>query len=258
MVEPPRTIATIVRRAIESPWFAISVIPVLYASIRLPAADQITTSLTAPLSPQSWDEANLRTWDHLFATGLRPMIDFWYPYGNLIYLRAGVLGAVLEWMGESLCLVAFSSVLWRLSRRRTPVLIGAAAVAAVNLQFFTGGFRYLFPLAAVAWFATTRRTHGIERWAALVTVALAPLIAVDVAVYTLVGVLGAVVVDELAVRGLGAPPVRARLLREGTVIGLGCIVFALLGVVRGGLGPSLSLVLDQLPARQIAWMSSGA
>jgi hypothetical protein len=232
-------------RLIRSKWFAVLLVPVAFAVVRMPSARGITSAVTGPLSPASWDEANLRTWDHFFAHGLRPMVDFYYPYGNLIYLRAALFGAVATWISETLCLVVLSLTLWRLSRRSVPVLVGTLAVAALNLQFYTGGFRYLFPMVAAMWFATTRRDSGFERWAALACVSLACVIAVDVGVYTLAAVVGIVAVDELTVRGLGGPSAGQRLLRDGGAIAAGLLGFLVLGLLRGGLGPTLALVLDQ-------------
>ena len=233
------------RRVTASKWFAVFLVPFVYACIRLPSAKGVSASLSAPLSPQSWDEANLRTWDHLFAVGLRPMVDFWYPYGNLIYLRAGVVGACLEWLGETLCLVAFSYCLWQFAHRTCPVIIGTSAIAALDMQFFTGGLRYLFPLAAAGLFAVTRRNSGQARWLGLAGVAVAPFIAVDVGVYTLAAAASAIVVDELYVRGLGGSRTRQRLLADGATITLSWAAFVAVSAVRGGLSPSLALVLDQ-------------
>jgi hypothetical protein len=35
-----------------------------------------------------WDVQNFDTWNGLFLQGYTPMKDFWYPYGNIIYLTA--------------------------------------------------------------------------------------------------------------------------------------------------------------------------
>jgi len=223
---------------------AILAVPLLYALIRFPSAHQVSSALSAPIASNDWDYANLRTWDHLLATGNQPMVDFWYPYGNLGYLRLGVTGAVFEWLFAVVCLTALSSSLWRLSRRATPVIVGTMAVAAFDLQFYTGGVRYLAPLAFTIWFATTRRTKGKERWVALVAVSLTPLLAPDVGVYTLAAVAGVLIVDELSVRGMSDQSGKRRVLRDCLAIGAGWSAFVLLGLIRGSIVPSLALILD--------------
>jgi len=223
---------------------AILVVPVTYALISFPSARQISSALSGPISSSDWDYANLRTWDHFLASGRQPMVDFWYPYGNLGYLRMGVIGAVVGWLISVSCLTAFSSSLWRLSQRATPVIVGTIAVAAFDLQFYTGSVRYLAPLAFATWFATTRRTKGTERWAALAAVAIAPLFAPDVGVYTLAAAAGVLIADELTVRGLGDRSCRRRVLRDCLAIGSGWSAFVLLGLIRGGIVPSLALILD--------------
>jgi len=232
------------RRVQWSRLITILAVPLLYALIRFPSAHQISSVFTAPIPNNGWDYANLRTWEHLLASGSQPMVDFWYPYGNLGYLQLGVIGAVLDWLSAVVCVTAFSSSLWRLSQRATPVIIGTMAVAAFDLQFFTGGVRYLAPLAFTTWFATTRRTKGKERWAALVAVAIAPLISPDVGVYTFAAAAGVLFVDELAVRGMGDRAGRRRILRDCLAIGSGWSAFILLGLIRGSIVPSLALILD--------------
>ena len=222
----------------------ILIVPLLYALIRVPSADQISAELSGPISSFDWDYTNLRVWDHFLSVGKHPMEDFWYPYGNLGYLRQGVIGAVIDWLASTICLTAFSSSLWRLSRHATPVIVGTIAVAAFDLQVFTGGLRYLAPLAFTTWFATTRRSTGRERWAALTAVAIAPLIAPDVGVYTLAAALCVLVADELAVRGLGDQSSRRRILRDCIAIASGWSVFIVIGLLRGSLVPSLALILD--------------
>jgi len=223
----------------------ILIVPLFYALIRFPSAHGISSTLSAPIATRDWDYANLRTWDHFLASGLQPMVDFWYPYGNLGYLRMGVIGAVADWIGEVICIIAFSASLWRLSQRATPVLIGTIAVAAFDIQFFTGGFRYLAPLAFATWFATTRRSKGVERWFALGAVAVTPLIASDVGAYTLAAALAVLVADELMVRGLGDKEARRRITRDGLAIASGLLGYVIVWMLRGGLGPSLDLILDE-------------
>lgn len=223
----------------------VATVPMLYALIRIPSAEDVSAGLTAPISSRDWDYANLRTWDHLLATGARPMVDFWYPYGNLGLFRMGIVGAVLTWLTSTLCLLAISSSLWRYARRATPVIVGTAAVAALDMQFYTGGPRYLIPLAAAVWFAVTRRSPGVERWLARGAVALTPLLALDVGVYTLMAVVAAVVADELCVRGLGDTTMRRRLLHEGIVVASGLFLFVIIGLIRGSLGPTTQFILDE-------------
>jgi len=223
---------------------AILAAPTVYALIRFPSAPQISSALSSPIASNDWDFANLRTWDHLLASGSQPMVDYWYPYGNLGYLRLGVLGAVIEWIAVVACLTVVSSALWRLSQRATPVIIGTAAVAAFDLQFYTGGFRYLAPLAFTMWFATTRRTHGKERWFALAAVASAPLISPDIGIYTLAAVAAVLIIDELMVRGLGDRESGRRIIRDTLAIGAGWAAFIVIGLIRGGIVPSLALIVD--------------
>ncbi|MEP6661035.1 MAG: hypothetical protein ABJD24_14055 [Acidimicrobiales bacterium] len=232
------------RRLLASRAFATVIIPLLFAVITLPSAKNIAAQRIAPLPVGSWDSANLLTWDHFFARGLLPMKDFWYPYGNLIVFSAGLLGALLQWVATALALVAVASALWHISRRSAAVIVGMAAVAVVELSFGSG-FRYIYPVAIVAWFAVTRRHAGYERWLALAAIALSPWLALDLGVYTIVGASAAVVIDELAIRGLGGPRLRSRLVPELFALVVGWLGFFAFLAASGRLGPTLSFVFDQ-------------
>jgi hypothetical protein len=239
------------RRAVNSRWAVILAVPIVYLLTAFPSVRATAQSLTMPLPPgnlsdvdiASWDRANLSTWDHFFANGLVPMQDFWYPYGNLIVLRAGVVGTFLEWLGRVVGLLAVSAALWRLGRRGGPVIVGTAAVA-VAMHHFTWGVRYLYPLAAILFFAVTRRQPGWERWLARIAVGLAPLLALDVGLYTLLGAVAAVTLDELTVRNLGNGRVRERIIPEIAVIAAGLLVTLGYLIMIGGLGASIDFIFD--------------
>jgi hypothetical protein len=214
-----------------------------YALLRLPSVDEIVHDLVSGDAAQHWDVHNLRTWDALYAAGLRPMRDFWYPYGNLVVLSAGVVGPVLEWALDAAMFAVICLALRNLAGgRRLPAVLGAVLVAVVQLTASTGGARYVFPLAAVMWMASTRRTPGLQRWLALATVAAAPLLAVDVGLYALAGVAGAVVLDELSTR----EPLRARsrrLLVEGGAVLLGVVAAVVVLALRDQLRGNVDFVL---------------
>lgn len=236
------------RKRVAPSRVAILTVPIAYALLSLPSTAHLRSVLVDPLPPENWDLANVLTWDHFYAHGLRQMKDFWYPYGNLIVLRAGVLGPWLEWLGNVLGLAVICAALWRLARRPSPVIAATGVLAVIMLEFPAGGFRYLYPLATIVWFATTRRSMSAQRWMALTAVAVAPWLAFDVGLYTLIGCVVVAFVDELTTRGFADPGRGRRWLQELAIVGAGWLLFLAFLGASGRLAPTAWFVLDQQAA----------
>jgi hypothetical protein len=58
-----------------------------YYSNRISSIEAVPASL-------SWDAMNINTWSKFYSDGLFPMKDFWYPYGGILFLENGYLGAL--------------------------------------------------------------------------------------------------------------------------------------------------------------------
>ena len=240
------SMVSILKRLGRSRFVAVLLVPMLYAAITMPSARDLTQSLTRALPAQDWDAGNIVTWDRFYALGLTPMRDFWYPYGNLIVLRAGLLGHLTDWIGQVLCLTALSAGLLRMGQRRWPALAATAAVAVLSMEFFTGGLRYLCPLALIVWFAAERRSGGVARWFAVGAIAVSPFLALDLGIYALVGALSVVLVDELGIRGtVASAGSRRRLLTDAAVIASGWAAMAAVFALQGRLSDTVSFVLNQ-------------
>jgi hypothetical protein len=227
-------------------------VPLTYALIRLPAVASIGPNVYGE-GWLGWDTRNLVTWSAFYATGLRPMRDFWYPYGNLLLLSAGVVGPMLEWVLDAAMVVVVCLTLRNLGRgRQLPVVLGTILVAVVQLST-SGTSRYLFPLAAVMWMASTRRAGGAQRWWALAAVAAAPWLAFDVGIYAFAGAGAAVILDELATRGPWRSRVR-RLLVEVGALALSLLALVVVLAIRGQLLGNVDFVLH--PAEVTAYTAS--
>jgi hypothetical protein len=229
------------------------VVPLIYALIRLPAVRAIESKLASGQGLLGWDTQNVRTWDAFYAAGLRPSRDFWYPYGNLLLLSAGVVGPMLEWVLDAAMVFVICLTLRNLAGgRRLPVVLGTILVAVVQLST-SGTSRYLFPLAAVMWMASTRRAGGAQRWYALAAVAAAPWLALDVGLYAIAGAAAAVVLDEVATR----EPWRSRSRRlqiEGAALALSLVALVVVLALRGQLLGNVDFVLH--PSEVTAYTAS--
>ncbi len=81
----------------------------------------------------TWDVQSLVTWDWLQQQGLKPMVDFWYPYGNFALLQDFPSGPLwrFAWQGVLLAVAAWS--LYRLAGPR-PLRIALCLLAVVLIS----------------------------------------------------------------------------------------------------------------------------
>jgi hypothetical protein len=100
----------------------------------LPDLQQVLIRESSGLLPPGWDVANLITWDYLLQEGLKPMGDFWYPYGGFWLMQDFPTGPVVRfvWQGSLLAVAAWS--LWRLvGPRPGRITLCLVAIVAVGL-----------------------------------------------------------------------------------------------------------------------------
>jgi hypothetical protein len=97
--------------------------------------DQLVAQSRGPLDVASWDNGNLFAWDFFLQQGLKPMVDFWFPYGNGWIFNDFPLGpaAMFLWQGFLLAIAAWA--LTRLVGPR-PLRIAFCLLAIVAVSLF--------------------------------------------------------------------------------------------------------------------------
>ena len=145
--------------------------------------------------PYSWDGSNAVAWQGFVQLGMRPMKDFFFPYGFQWLFTLRNVGALLQWFSQVAMLAIAGWSLWRLTGGRTwRVLLCLLAVILASM--WSGAvFRYFPALLIVTTYAAlgparhARLTRGHLLFAA--TCLLAVFLEPDL---LLIGVLGAIMV----------------------------------------------------------------
>lgn len=151
----------------------------------------------------AWDANNILAWTSFAKQGLTPMKDFWYPYGNLVYLQTTLtLGPFLYFLYQALGLAGYAWVFWRLSGRSATATIGAE-ICLILLSPAIGEFpRYGFAFMISMLFCVARIVRRPEnawksRLVVSMLVAVAAVLEADLLVYIAAGTAAGVGVELL-------------------------------------------------------------
>lgn len=176
---------------------------ILIAGALLPSlSSNVAQARTQQFVPE-WDTNNLLAWTAFTARGLVPMRNFWYPYGNLIYLQSTLtVGPFCYFLYEAVELAGYAWVFWRLSRRSVVVAIVAEIGLTLAMPSIGEFPRYGFAFMVGLVFCLVRAHRGPSRvWLgrALVTVivGIAALIEADLLVYAAAGALSGTLIEVL-------------------------------------------------------------
>ena len=86
----------------------------LIALTLIPDLHQLLVVQSRGAFKPGWDMANLVTWDYFLQQGLKPMADFWFPYGNSWILLDFATGPAVMFFWQVLLLSIAGWALWRL------------------------------------------------------------------------------------------------------------------------------------------------
>jgi hypothetical protein len=102
---------------------------------QIPDLHQVLVTDSRSTYTPGWDNANLVTWDYLLQQGLRPMVDFWYPYGGFWLLQDFPTGPIMRFLWEAFLIAVAGWSLWRLAGPR-PVRITLCLLGMVVVGLF--------------------------------------------------------------------------------------------------------------------------
>jgi hypothetical protein len=105
--------------------YVVIFISAIFISPNLQSLSSLTQDWSA--NGKNWDVQNLATWDELYIYGYKHMVDFWYPYGNLIFTEAyPIAGRLLLWIFQVSFLVILTHLLRNIAGKKSTFLIIAS------------------------------------------------------------------------------------------------------------------------------------
>jgi hypothetical protein len=66
-----------------------------------------------------WDAINFTTWSALHQSGYSWGKEYWYPYGNLLYVSEGLFGAIFQRLSLPICILILGIICRRILKQRT-------------------------------------------------------------------------------------------------------------------------------------------
>lgn len=128
-----------------------------------PSFTSLLAKLKAPSQNSNFDATQMLSWQILKSNGLIPIRDFWYPYGQMIFLFDGIFGAIAVWILTvgvmySINFVAkvFGVSFWQ------RLIFGLVLVFAININWYYA-VRYLIPVVATILFVCVLDDVGLPK-----------------------------------------------------------------------------------------------
>ncbi len=110
----------------RGPWIVALVTAVIAAALLPDPWARLSPAALAPI-PFQWDAGNTLTWDWMLEGGLKPVRDYFFPYGHASVFAATPWGPAWHWLSQVLLLGVTAWAFWRLANRsvaRTLVAVG--------------------------------------------------------------------------------------------------------------------------------------
>jgi hypothetical protein len=230
-------------------WLVVSSVAAvaLGALTMLPDLDAVSRVAQSGVFPLSWDTDNLLSWQAFAADGLRPMVDYFFPYGMQHVFTSTLLeGPLLTFLLQLSLLALLARALWVLGARRlgpplavvsAVVLLGSPVVSAevLPVEPFALGvgsdvvgdvWRYLVPVVVALLFAgldLRARRIGLDAALFGVVATLAMFLELALFGYAMLGVLAVTLLE------VGVERVRTR--AEAAAFARGLALSAVIPVV---------------------------
>jgi hypothetical protein len=121
----------------------IVIVPLFYLISFFPDFEQLISSMKNTETNVDWDSLNIFNWNGLRQLNFNWMVDFFYPYGGLIWQHSGLIGSITLWLTPAVV----SYIVIKKESNFFFILVSQLSIIAISQIDILKFARYAFPLA---------------------------------------------------------------------------------------------------------------